>query len=238
VALAALATLWVPDTPLIVENHGDLGERNQTLAKWMARRAWAIRSVSAWTARQWDKYFRPDGGWRYHKVFPAWTDEDVFWEAGGVYERTSLFHLLYAGGPEDHKGFDIASKLGRNVPVGHVCGVTQIELARAMAKASVTIVPSRREGLGLVILESFMVGRPVVASRVGGIPEIVRHGVTGLLVRDVEDLSEWKRNIAIFEHDREFYDRVRFNAREFVAKYWTKEKWLGGYEKLVGEVLR
>jgi glycosyltransferase involved in cell wall biosynthesis len=50
-----------------------------------------------------------------------------------------------------------------------------------MASATATIVPSRIEAFGLVYIESMAVGTPVVASRVGGIPEIVRDGVDGLL---------------------------------------------------------
>jgi len=44
------------------------------------------------------------------------------------------------------------------------------------------VLPSYREAQGLTILEAMALSRPVVASRVGGIPEMVEDGVTGLLV--------------------------------------------------------
>jgi len=50
------------------------------------------------------------------------------------------------------------------------------------AAADVVAVPSRSEGQSLVAIEALAHARPVVASRVGGLPEVVRHGVTGLLV--------------------------------------------------------
>lgn len=52
----------------------------------------------------------------------------------------------------------------------------------AMERASVVLVPSRGEGFGMVALEAMERGRAVIASRVGGLPEIVAEGETGLLV--------------------------------------------------------
>jgi glycosyltransferase involved in cell wall biosynthesis len=51
-----------------------------------------------------------------------------------------------------------------------------------MRSADVVALPSRFEGHPLALLEAMALGRPVVAATVGGIPEIVRHGRTGLLV--------------------------------------------------------
>jgi glycosyltransferase involved in cell wall biosynthesis len=50
------------------------------------------------------------------------------------------------------------------------------------AALDVAVLPSYREAQGLVILEAMALSRPVVATRVGGIPEMIRDGVTGLLV--------------------------------------------------------
>ncbi|HWA76752.1 MAG TPA: glycosyltransferase family 4 protein [Polyangiaceae bacterium] len=60
--------------------------------------------------------------------------------------------------------------------------VAQHELARYYALASVVVLPSLRDGLPNALLEAMACARPVVASRVGGIPEVVRDGVDGVLV--------------------------------------------------------
>ena len=60
--------------------------------------------------------------------------------------------------------------------------LTTSEVARALDDATVLVLPSRSEGLGRVVVEAFCRGRCVVGSRVGGIPDIVEDGTTGLLV--------------------------------------------------------
>ena len=61
------------------------------------------------------------------------------------------------------------------------------DVAQLMAAADAVVLPSLREGLSNVILEAMMAGRPVVASNVGGNPELVEHGVTGSLFTSDDD---------------------------------------------------
>jgi glycosyltransferase involved in cell wall biosynthesis len=58
----------------------------------------------------------------------------------------------------------------------------RIDIPRVIAALDALVVPSLAEGQTLVIPEAFACRKPVIASDVGGIPEIVTHGKTGLLV--------------------------------------------------------
>ena len=62
-------------------------------------------------------------------------------------------------------------------------------VTRQMRACDLLVVPSRWEGFGLVALEAMRVGKPVIASTVGGLPEIVVDGVTGRLVRPGDPAS-------------------------------------------------
>jgi glycosyltransferase involved in cell wall biosynthesis len=60
--------------------------------------------------------------------------------------------------------------------------VPRTELERLFARAAIVVCPSRREGFGVVCAEAMAYGKPVVASRVGGLRDLVLQGETGLLV--------------------------------------------------------
>lgn len=70
--------------------------------------------------------------------------------------------------------------------------VTQQVLTAAYGASSVVVLPSLMEGFGLTLTEAMVRGKPVVATKVGAIPEIVQDGITGLLAEpaDATSLSE------------------------------------------------
>ncbi len=77
---------------------------------------------------------------------------------------------------------DLAAELGIADAVDFVGWVPRGDVTRLLDQASVVAVPSRQEGFGLIAAEAAFRERPVVATRVGGLPEVVEDGVTGLLV--------------------------------------------------------
>jgi len=88
------------------------------------------------------------------------------------------------------------------------------EVASVLAAADIVAVPSRAEGLGIAALEAMAAGRPVVASRVGGLVEVVDHEETGILVSPDEPAQ---LAAAIERLARSAEDRVRLGTAAAAA---------------------
>ncbi|HQP10114.1 MAG TPA: glycosyltransferase family 4 protein [Candidatus Omnitrophota bacterium] len=87
----------------------------------------------------------------------------------------------------------------------------------------VFVVPSRQEGLGLSIMEAQAMGVPVVASRVGGIPSLIEHGKTGILV-DPKNSVQLADAIIELLKNRERGKAMGLAGREFIRKTHSAEK--------------
>ena len=85
---------------------------------------------------------------------------------------------------------DQVHRLGLDERV-HFLGLRQ-DVSTILALLDVFVLPSLSEGLSMAILEAMMAGKPVIATRVGGNPEIVLDGETGFLVppRDSQTLAD------------------------------------------------
>ena len=93
------------------------------------------------------------------------------------------------------------------------------------------LMPSREESFGLVALESGLMGRPVIASRVGGLPEVVQHGETGLTVpRDDPEAMAAAAVRLLREPDRA--RRFGEAARERGLSTFSLDRYVDQYEAL------
>lgn len=104
-------------------------------------------------------------------------------------------HVLFVGRLSEEKGIleflEATEGLPRVIvgdgPLRHLVPeavgfVPPAEIGRYYERAAVVCVPSRREGYGMVAREAMAYGRPVVATRVGGLVDAIEDGVTGVLV--------------------------------------------------------
>jgi N-acetyl-alpha-D-glucosaminyl L-malate synthase BshA len=88
--------------------------------------------------------------------------------------------ILVGDGPERADVERLAASLGVSDKVAFLG--EQLQMGRFLAQADLFLLPSEQESFGLAALEALASGVPVVATRVGGLPEVVRHGETGWLV--------------------------------------------------------
>jgi glycogen(starch) synthase len=95
--------------------------------------------------------------------------------------------------------------------------------------ASLVVLPSRWEGLPFVAIESALMARPVVATRVGGLPECVVHGETGLLV-EAEDATALAEAIGRALADPELSRRLGQAARERARERFSLGQCASGYD--------
>jgi len=107
-----------------------------------------------------------------------------------VYPEAKLF--IAGKGREEKNLQELAEQLKLNNNIFFLGHISQEELGAFIKNSSALILPSLTEGLGRVAIEAHLLGRPVIASRVGGIPEVVVHEKTGFLCDpgDEQCLSE------------------------------------------------
>jgi glycosyltransferase involved in cell wall biosynthesis len=103
------------------------------------------------------------------------------------------------------------------------------------ASMDVLVHPALAEAMCIVILEALDSGVPVIASRTGGIAEVVQNGFNGLLVY-VEDENALSQALASFITDRSMRDRLREGARRGLDPRFSMETFSSGIRAVVNEV--
>lgn len=111
------------------------------------------------------------------------------------------------------------------------------EVPRLLAQADLFVLASRWEGLPYSIIEAMMTGLPVVASRVGGIPEMVEDGVTGFLVPP-GDADAMAAALARFLADPTLCGRMGEAARQRAQDHFTVDRMVAATAALYGVVVK
>ncbi len=168
------------------------------------------------------------------RLSPPKTPE-TFVEAADLVRRThpQVRFLLVGDGPKREHVAGLIERLDLGEQVA-MLGLRP-EVGEIMAASDVIVHSSTHEGLPKTVLEGMAAGKPVVATRVGGVPSVVRDEETGLLV---DELDPCQLAVAITRlvDDRRLCERVVANASRTVQEFTLVET-LRATEALYGELL-
>ncbi len=137
-------------------------------------------------------------------------------------------HLVLIGdGPERSKVADLVRQLGLSDVVSFLG--KQLHFVDVLKQADVFVLPSENESFGLAALEAMACGVPVVASRLGGLPEVIDDGVSGILC-SVNDVGAFAEAVVQLLTMDELLQKVGQSARQQAIHKWPAQAAVEAYE--------
>lgn len=145
-------------------------------------------------------------------------------------------HLLMVGdGPERGSTESLAGELGEDRHVTFLGKQNHVE--RLIPQAHVLLLPSQLEAFGLAALEAMACGVPPVATRVGGVPELITHGHDGYLEPPGDIAAQSARVLALLT-DEALWRTMSRSARESALSRFNSSQVIPKYEQYYQEVCR
>jgi N-acetyl-alpha-D-glucosaminyl L-malate synthase BshA len=143
--------------------------------------------------------------------------------------------LVMAGdGPDRGPAEHLAGTLGVSQYVDFLGKQNHVE--RLIPQAHVLLMPSELESFGLAALEAMACGVPPVATRVGGVPELITDGEDGFLA-PVGDIEGMARRTAQLITDDALHARMAEKARNTAITRFSTERIIPQYEEYYAKVL-
>ncbi len=141
--------------------------------------------------------------------------------------------VMCGDGPERAAAETLAHEYGLTNEVIFVGQVPNI--ADYLSVADLLLVPSETESFGLAALEAMACEVPVIATRAGGLPEVVKNGENGYLIRlgDINAMAEHAIEILSDEPKQRAMGR---RGREWAVEQFNTEKVIPQYEQLYASI--
>lgn len=153
-----------------------------------------------------------------------------------VHEEVPGAKLILVGDGEEREHLEtLTDNLGIRECVEFAGRVPHERVQDYMNQAEVFVLPSLSEGFPVTILEAMACGLPIVATRVGGLPDIVEGGVNGYLV-NVKNPNKIADKILFLLENDEVREEISANNRE-KAELYTWDKVTGTVEIIYSECL-
>ena len=151
-----------------------------------------------------------------------------------IRKEVSARLLLVGDGPD----LAIALRIARELGISHLVRSVgaQEEVQPLLSASDVFLLPSAQESFGLAALEAMACEVPVVASRVGGLPEVIEHGVSGFL-HPVDALDDMAASAVALLIDPVRYRQVAQAACLRVRQHFCADRFVPMYEEFYTAVL-
>jgi glycosyltransferase involved in cell wall biosynthesis len=146
-------------------------------------------------------------------------------------DHSSLQLLLVGDGPLRKKHKEMADALGLQNGVRFLGDRGRQEVVKLLHGCELLVLPSRAEPFGIAVIEAMACRKPVVATRVGGIPEIIEDGKSGILV-EPDDTDSLTKAITYVLKDETVKAYLAANGYERVCANFLWEHAGAKYEKL------
>jgi glycosyltransferase involved in cell wall biosynthesis len=148
---------------------------------------------------------------------------------------TIPFHLLVVGdGPERANLESLTDELGIRNRVTFSGYQPQPE--NYLGLMDIFVLTSRSEGMPLAVLEAWAAGLPVVATRVGGLPQLIQHGITGLLV-EFDNISELTTSLGQLASNRDLACRLGTAGKQVVSEHYDVQRMWDKYQAIYQQLM-
>jgi glycogen synthase len=152
-------------------------------------------------------------------------------------KRVPDLRLVMAGdGPERATLVSQAAEMGLKDAIDFLGWVAPENVLALINTATVVVIPSRAESFPMVALQAAQMARPVVGTRVGGLPEVIDQQ-TGLLV-DKENPEALAKAIAFLLDHPETATRMGQAARDRVRRDFNWERHVNAYDQLYNKLIK
>lgn len=199
-------------------------------------------------------------GKKYY-VFPTYTDIDYFLEEAKtsfrkyvltvavlspiknietlieafarIYKQFPDFKLVIAGEGPSRENLKFKIKNQKLEDAVILTGRLSLsEVREAMKDCYVFVLPSLNEGFGRVLIEAMALSKPVIASNVGGIPEIVKDGENGFLIepKDTDLLAE---KLSLLLGDKNLAESMGRRGREFCKNNFSNKNYIKSFTGMI-----
>lgn len=152
-----------------------------------------------------------------------------------VRKHTAAHLLMVGDGPDRAPAETLAHEMGISQHITFAGKLSHVE--RVIPQAHVLLLPSEEESFGLAALEGMACGVPPVATRVGGVPELVTHGVDGFLEPVGDTQAQAARAVELLT-GAESYRKVSGAARATAQTRFCSSLVIPRYERYYEEILQ